>query len=38
MDPLIRIHQPAPDFELPDLVGVPHRLAGAQGRVLVLNF
>jgi len=38
MDPLIQIHQPAPDFELPDLMGVPHRLAGVQGRVLVLNF
>jgi len=38
MDPLIQINQPAPDFELPDLKGVPHRLGGTQGRVLVLNF
>ncbi len=38
MDSLIQIHQPAPDFELPDLIGVLHRLAGAQGRMLVLNF
>jgi peroxiredoxin len=38
MDSLIKIHQPAPDFELPDLMGVPHRLESAQGRVLVLNF
>ncbi len=38
MDSLIKIHQPAPDFELPDLMGVPHRLAGAQERIQVLNF
>ncbi|MGB2896739.1 MAG: redoxin domain-containing protein [Anaerolineales bacterium] len=38
MDPLIEIGQPAPDFELPDLEGVVHRLEGTQGRVLVLNF
>ena len=38
MDSLIKINQPAPDFELPDLKGVAHRLVGTQGRVLVLNF
>lgn len=38
MDSLIKINHPAPDFELPDLMGVRHRLADAQGRVLVLNF
>ena len=38
MDSLIKIRQPAPDFELHDLMGVPHRLESAQGRVLVLNF
>jgi len=38
MDTLIQINHPAPDFELPDLKGVPHRLTSAQGQVLVLNF
>jgi len=38
MDSLIQINHPAPDFELPDLEGVPHRITGAQGQVLVLNF
>ena len=38
MDPLIQINEPAPDFDLPDLSGLPHRMASAQGRVLVLNF
>jgi len=38
MDSLIQINQPAPEFELPDLKGVLHRLAVAQGQVLVLNF
>ncbi len=38
MDSLMQITQPAPEFELPDLKGVPHRLAVAQGQVLVLNF
>ncbi len=38
MDSLIQINHPAPDFELPDLMGTPHRLTGAQGQMLVLNF
>jgi peroxiredoxin len=38
MDSLIQINHPAPDFELPDLTGVPYRLVGAQGQLLVLNF
>ena len=38
MDSLIKINQPAPNFELPDLEGVAHRLVSTQGRVLVLNF
>ena len=38
MDSLIQINHPAPDFELPDLMGAPHRLTGVQGRMLVLNF
>jgi peroxiredoxin len=38
MDSLIQINHPAPDFEMHDIMGVRHRLADAQGRVLVLNF
>jgi peroxiredoxin len=38
MDPLARVGQPAPDFELPDLQARPHRLAGRRGRVVLLNF
>jgi len=38
MDTLIRTHQPAPDFSLPDLDGKFHRLRDCRGRVAVLNF
>lgn len=38
MDTVIQIGQPAPDFELPDLQGQPHRLSELRGRVVVLNF
>lgn len=38
MDPLARTGQPAPDFALPDLAGVPHRLEAMRGRILVLVF
>jgi len=38
VDSLIQINHSAPDFELPDLTGVPYRLAGAQGQVLLLHF
>lgn len=30
--------QPAPDFELVDLDGVPHKLSDYRGKVVVLNF
>ena len=30
--------EPAPDFNLPDLHGVTHRLADYRGKVLVVNF
>ena len=32
------INQPAPDFSLPDLSGVNHRLEEFPGRVVILNF
>ena len=38
MDTVIQLGQPAPDFELPDLQGQPHRLSELRGRVVVLNF
>jgi peroxiredoxin len=38
MDTLVHPGQPAPDFTLPDLDGVPHHLAAMRGRILVLVF
>jgi len=38
MDPVARTGQQAPDFTLPDLSGVPHRLGAGRGRILVLVF
>jgi peroxiredoxin len=38
MDPLIVLNHPAPDFELPDLQGRPHRLSNRGGAITVLNF
>ena len=32
------INQPAPEFSLPDLSGVHHRLEESRGRVVILNF
>lgn len=32
------LNQPAPDFELPDLDGVYHRLSDQRGRIVVVNF
>lgn len=34
----MEINQPAPDFELPDLNGVTHRLSDHRGRVVIVNF
>ena len=34
----MHLNQPAPDFELPDLQGNPHRLSDYRGRILILNF
>ena len=38
MDTMIPLDQVAPDFTLPDLVGISHRLSQERGRVVVLNF
>jgi peroxiredoxin len=38
MEPVIRVGEPAPDFELPDLDGHRHRLASQRGRLTVLHF
>lgn len=32
------LNQPAPDFELPDLDGHPHRLSDYHGRIVVMDF
>jgi peroxiredoxin len=34
----VRLNQPAPDFELPDLDGHLHRLSDHHGRIVVVNF
>jgi peroxiredoxin len=38
MDSVARPGSAAPDFELPDLDGVPHRRSSALGTILVINF
>jgi peroxiredoxin len=35
---MMEINQPAPDFELPDLHGVLHRLSEYRGGIVVINF
>jgi peroxiredoxin len=32
------LNEPAPDFELPDLQGVPHKLSDYRGKIVILNF
>lgn len=34
----MELHQPAVDFELPDLQGNLHRLSDLRGRIVILNF
>jgi peroxiredoxin len=34
----VKVNGPAPDFELPDLDGVHHRLSEYRGRIVVVNF
>jgi peroxiredoxin len=38
MDPLMALDYPAPDFELPDLQGRPHRLSARGGTITIINF
>jgi peroxiredoxin len=35
---LMQLNQPAPEFELPDLEGVPHKLSDYRGRIVIVNF
>ena len=34
----MEINHPAPDFELPDLEGGPHRLSDYRGKIVIINF
>lgn len=34
----MKLNQPVPDFELPDLNGKLHRLSDHRGRILIVNF
>ena len=34
----MQLNQPAPDFELPDLQGIPHQLSDYLGKIVIINF
>jgi len=34
----MQLNQPAPDFELPDLQGIPHQLSDYRGKIIIINF
>ena len=34
----MNMDESAPDFELPDLQGVPHRLSDTRGKIVMINF
>jgi len=34
----MQLNQPAPDFELPDLQGVYHKLSDFRGKIVIVNF
>jgi len=34
----MQVNQPAPDFNLPDLRGEPHKLSDHHGRIVIINF
>jgi peroxiredoxin len=34
----MQLNQPAPEFELPDLQGAPHKLSDYRGRIVIVNF
>jgi len=35
---LMQLNQSAPDFELPDLQGIPHQLSDYLGKIVIINF
>ena len=34
----MQLNQPAPEFELPDLQGLPHKLSEYHGKIVIVNF
>jgi peroxiredoxin len=34
----MQMNHPAPEFQLPDLQGVPHKLSDYRGRIVIINF
>jgi len=34
----MQLNQLAPDFELPDLQGIPHQLSNYRGKIIIINF
>lgn len=34
----MQLNQPAPEFELPDLQGILHRLSDERGKIVIVNF
>jgi peroxiredoxin len=34
----VQLNQPAPDFTLPDLQGIPHKLSDYRGKIIIINF
>ncbi|RPI92577.1 MAG: hypothetical protein EHM40_12610 [Chloroflexi bacterium] len=34
----MQLNQPAPEFELPDLQGIPHKLSEYRDRIVIVNF
>ncbi len=34
----MQLNQQAPDFELPDLQGIPHQLSDYRGKITIINF
>lgn len=34
----VQLNQPAPDFQLPDLQGIPHQLSECRGKIIIINF
>jgi peroxiredoxin len=34
----MQLNEPAPDFKLPDLQGLPHQLSSYRGKIAIINF